>query len=484
MATSTPDDRRRVKLPRSLPDRSRPQPYSRVDAPYFRSPGFFVRIGGLAVLVAVVIGVLVLRAWSIQILHGPQYTSIANSQSFRVVDLTASRGAIVDSHGRPLAGTTGHRGRRCRPERARHDRRARPLEPNRRGDEAAPCALAACGSRAAHARHADPPLGAALAVRAGRRHLPPEDRPRRLPRGARVELSRLQGDVGALTHLSAGRARRRVPRAARRGESERARDEALRPRAAGADRRADRRRGNLRLDPQPRLPPRASARRLAGKDRRPAGVRARQDAADAEADDRRADPARRREGDPRRDGARAGERPRRRDVGRGGRDEPAHRRHLRARELSDVQPGGGGGRPRLPELALPLDEREPAAAEPRDAGPLSDRLDVQADRRRGGADAGADHAGDQSALQRLVHARQLHLPQRRGGRLLVHVAAHGARGVVRHLVLPARQPLLPPPAGRPRPRDPVVGAHARARAADRRRSRPARWAASCRRPRG
>ncbi|MGZ4354708.1 MAG: penicillin-binding transpeptidase domain-containing protein [Gaiellaceae bacterium] len=108
MATSTPDDRRRVKLPRSLPDRSRPQPYSRADAPYFRSPGFFVRIGGLAVLVAVVIGVLVLRAWSIQILHGPQYTSIANSQSFRVVDLTAPRGAIVDSHDRPLAGTTGH----------------------------------------------------------------------------------------------------------------------------------------------------------------------------------------------------------------------------------------------------------------------------------------------------------------------------------------------------------------------------------------
>jgi penicillin-binding protein 2 len=108
MSTSTPDDRRRVKLPRSLPDRSRPQPYSRADAPYFRSPGFFVRIGGLAVLVAVAIGVLVLRAWSIQILHGPQYTSIANSQSFRVVDLAAPRGEIVDAKGRPLAGTAGH----------------------------------------------------------------------------------------------------------------------------------------------------------------------------------------------------------------------------------------------------------------------------------------------------------------------------------------------------------------------------------------
>jgi hypothetical protein len=69
MATSTPDDRRRVKLPRSLPDRSRPQPYSRVDAPYFRSPGFFVRIGALAMLVAGVLVGSVLCRWRMQIRH-------------------------------------------------------------------------------------------------------------------------------------------------------------------------------------------------------------------------------------------------------------------------------------------------------------------------------------------------------------------------------------------------------------------------------
>jgi penicillin-binding protein 2 len=109
MSTSTPDDRRRrVTLPRSLPSGRRPEPYSRADAPYFRSGGFFVRVGGLAALIGVAIAVLVLRAWSIQILHGPQYTSIANSQSFRIVDLTGPRGAIVDAHGRPLAGTAGH----------------------------------------------------------------------------------------------------------------------------------------------------------------------------------------------------------------------------------------------------------------------------------------------------------------------------------------------------------------------------------------
>jgi penicillin-binding protein 2 len=51
--------------------------------------------------------VLVLRAWSIQILHGPQYTSLANGQAYRTVDLAGPRGPIVDAKGRKLAGTTG-----------------------------------------------------------------------------------------------------------------------------------------------------------------------------------------------------------------------------------------------------------------------------------------------------------------------------------------------------------------------------------------
>ena len=46
-----------------------------------------------------------------------------------------------------------------------------------------------------------------------------------------------------------------------------------------------------------------------------------------------------------------------------------------------------GARPDVSQRALPLDEPEPAAVQPRDAGPLSDRLDLQADRRGGGADA-------------------------------------------------------------------------------------------------
>jgi penicillin-binding protein 2 len=50
----------------------------------------------------------VLRAWSIQILHGPQYESLARQQSYRTVDLAGPRGPIVDAKGRKLAGTTGH----------------------------------------------------------------------------------------------------------------------------------------------------------------------------------------------------------------------------------------------------------------------------------------------------------------------------------------------------------------------------------------
>jgi penicillin-binding protein 2 len=67
-----------------------------------------VRVGGLAVLVGIAICLLVLRAWSIQILHGPSYKTLATHQAFRTVDMTGSRGAIVDDHGRLLAATTGH----------------------------------------------------------------------------------------------------------------------------------------------------------------------------------------------------------------------------------------------------------------------------------------------------------------------------------------------------------------------------------------
>jgi penicillin-binding protein 2 len=108
VAISRPEPRRRLKLPRNLPGTRQLQPYSRVDAPYFRSPGFYVRVGGLAIIVAAGLSLLLLRAWSIQVLHGKQYAHAVHQQTFRTVNLLGARGAIVDARRRLIAGTTGH----------------------------------------------------------------------------------------------------------------------------------------------------------------------------------------------------------------------------------------------------------------------------------------------------------------------------------------------------------------------------------------
>ena len=59
-------------------------------------------------MVGIAICLLVLRAWSIQILHGPSYKTLATHQAYRTVNMIGSRGAIVDDKGRVLAATTGH----------------------------------------------------------------------------------------------------------------------------------------------------------------------------------------------------------------------------------------------------------------------------------------------------------------------------------------------------------------------------------------
>ena len=106
MAISRPDPRRRRKFPRLG---GRLQPYSRADAPYFRSPGFYVRVGGvLAIVVAAGFSVLLLRLWSLQVLHGKEYSAEAHQQAYRTVDLIGARGGIVDDRGKLIAGTTGH----------------------------------------------------------------------------------------------------------------------------------------------------------------------------------------------------------------------------------------------------------------------------------------------------------------------------------------------------------------------------------------
>ena len=108
MAISRPEPRRRLKLPRNLQGGRGLQPYSRADAPYFRSPGFYVRVGGLAIVVAAGLSLLLLRAWSIQVLHGKQYAKAAQHQAFRTVPLLGARGAIVDDRRHLIAGTSGY----------------------------------------------------------------------------------------------------------------------------------------------------------------------------------------------------------------------------------------------------------------------------------------------------------------------------------------------------------------------------------------
>jgi penicillin-binding protein 2 len=99
-----------VRPPRrvSIPGR-RPlvEPISSAGAPFHRSASFYVRVGALGVVAAAVLGVLVLRAWSLQVLQGPSFARLATEQAFRTVDLPGARGAIVDRQGRLLAGTTG-----------------------------------------------------------------------------------------------------------------------------------------------------------------------------------------------------------------------------------------------------------------------------------------------------------------------------------------------------------------------------------------
>ena len=83
------------------------EPISSADAGFHRSAGFYVRVGGLAVLALALLGILLLRAWSLQVLQGPTFARLATQQAYRTVDLQGARGAIVDARGRLLAGTDG-----------------------------------------------------------------------------------------------------------------------------------------------------------------------------------------------------------------------------------------------------------------------------------------------------------------------------------------------------------------------------------------
>src|SRR3954470_12202010 len=80
---------------------------SAIEAPFHGSGGFYLRLSAVGAVAVVAFGLLVLRLWSLQVLQGPHYASAASRQSFRIVELPAARGAVVDANGRKLIATQG-----------------------------------------------------------------------------------------------------------------------------------------------------------------------------------------------------------------------------------------------------------------------------------------------------------------------------------------------------------------------------------------
>src|SRR5207249_1349927 len=69
--------------------------------------GFFLRVGIIGLATLCLFGLLALRLWSLQVVRGPHFALAAQRQTYRLIDLPAPRGQIVDSQGRVLAGTNG-----------------------------------------------------------------------------------------------------------------------------------------------------------------------------------------------------------------------------------------------------------------------------------------------------------------------------------------------------------------------------------------
>jgi penicillin-binding protein 2 len=66
-----------------------------------------VRVGIIGLAALCLFGLLALRLWSLQVVRGPHFAVAAQRQTFRLIDLPAPRGQIVDANGSVLAGTSG-----------------------------------------------------------------------------------------------------------------------------------------------------------------------------------------------------------------------------------------------------------------------------------------------------------------------------------------------------------------------------------------
>src|SRR4051812_27153275 len=77
---------------------------SAIEAGFFRSAGFYLRVSVLGGMAVLLFGVLGIRVWSLQVIQHERYAHAAQVQTFRFVDLPAPRGSIVDARGRLLVG--------------------------------------------------------------------------------------------------------------------------------------------------------------------------------------------------------------------------------------------------------------------------------------------------------------------------------------------------------------------------------------------
>ena len=374
---------------------------------------------------------------------GPQYTSLANGQAYRTVDLIGPRGPIVDAKGRKLAGTTG-RIVVAADVAALGEIDTKGWHPTDDGLDVAAPAVAARARAGVDAGRAHPPLRRALAVRAGVVLPHPTARSRATSTSARRTIRASRSTALPSRSYPQGGVRQQFLGLLGEVSQQMLASPRYAHAKAGEIVGSLGHRGGVRPVPERRLRPRAPARRLDGPRRRPARVqRGRQGAADAAADDRRAAPARSREGGPGRHRARTRERPHPTRRGCGRRHEPADGRDLRARELRRRTTRSRAARDPKYLARLYKDPRQrPALLNQATQGVYPTGSTFKPIVAEAALSDGIITPYDAAALQRLVHDRRLHVPQRRGRRLLEHVAADRARRVVRHVVLPARRRLL------------------------------------------
>ena len=393
VAISRPEPRRRLKLPRNLSGGRGLQPYSRADAPYFRSPGFYVRVGGLAIVVAAGCSLLALRAWSIQVLHGKQYAG----------------GAHTGVPDRPPARPTRRDRRRQGPSARRHHRPRRDLRrrrfPRLAGTRTASGARAPAGLQeirrlATVHRHG---AGGVLVARIradvlhapfapGRRHRASDRSADELPAGAARRVPGLQGRG----ECQRGATRRARSAASSSACSARSASGSSSPTPTRARRRA-RSSGQSGVEAaydsllnagfvQAKIPVN-SLGQIAGAAPRAAA----EAAADAAALDRHAPPDARPERAAQRDGAGA---PQRQLADRElrSRDRPVDGRDQGDRELSRRSTRSSPRVTRTTSRSSTTSTTDDPDLEPRDRRRVSHGLDLQADHRRGGAQRRDHHA--------------------------------------------------------------------------------------------